>query len=68
MIIFWIRFKGCTNKIGLLIGRGMSGVKSYSRIFDLSGWKDRVAVRWESLGRAGLKEMISSLVLDMLSL
>lgn len=41
----------------------MSGVNSYSKIFDLSSWKDRVALRWESLGRAVLKEMINSSVL-----
>lgn len=40
----WIHFKGYTDKIGLLIGCGMRGVKNDSKIFDLSRWRDRAAL------------------------
>lgn len=51
MFIFWV-FKDCTDKIGLLIECGLSEVKSYSRIFDLSGCKNRFALRWEKPGKS----------------
>ena len=46
---------GCTDKNGLLIGCGMKRVKNYSKIFDLSSWKDRIALREERLERSRLE-------------
>lgn len=37
-------FEGCIDRIGLLVGFGLRGVRTYSKIFDLSSWKNRVVL------------------------
>lgn len=49
-----MHFEGCIGRIGLLVGCGMRGVRDYSKIFDLSSWKNRVvSIETEKTEKSG---------------
>lgn len=49
-----MHFEGCIDRIGLLVGCGMRGVRDYSKIFDLSIWKNRVvSIETENTEKSG---------------